>query len=68
MKKQPLPLDQALRQAIEDSEHSWNRIAVLAGITLPMVSRFVKKEREISLATASKIAQVLNLKLVPANE
>jgi plasmid maintenance system antidote protein VapI len=39
-------------------------LSVLAGVTPQQVGRFVKGERDLTLSTASKLAQALNLELV----
>ncbi len=57
-------LVESLRRAIVRSGLTHYRIAQDAGITPPMIDRFVRGERDLRLETASKIAEVLGLNLV----
>ena len=52
-----------LRDAIRKSELTQNEIARRAGIDRGMVSRFVNGERGMTLATATKVADILGLEL-----
>ncbi|MDP6557320.1 MAG: helix-turn-helix transcriptional regulator [Pirellulaceae bacterium] len=60
-----LDLVEALRLAIVDSDMSRYEIAVEAGISHTIVTRFINNNRDIRLETASRIASVLDLELVP---
>ena len=51
-------------QAIEDSGKSVRAVAIAAGIAQPMLSRFVKGDRDLLLDSADKVAKALGLKLV----
>jgi plasmid maintenance system antidote protein VapI len=64
MSKKPKPIDDALRAAIERSGLTVYALSTLAGVTPQQVGRFVKGERDITLGTASKLAQALGLELV----
>ncbi len=52
-----------LRKAIVESETSQYRIAKETGISPPVLSRFVRGERDISLRTAEIICNFLDLHL-----
>lgn len=53
-----------LRKAIEDSGLSASVLARAIGVTPPTISRFVHKERSVSLEIADKLFVVLGLDLV----
>jgi len=52
-----------LRQAIADSGRTHYAIGKAAGVAPEVIDRFVSGERDIRLATASKLASALRLKL-----
>lgn len=52
-----------LREAIEKSKLGQSEIARRAKIDRSMVFRFVNKERGMTLATATKVADILGLEL-----
>ena len=56
-------LSQALRDALKASDKSMYQIAQDAGVSQIVVSRFVSGERDIRMATADKLAEVLGLTL-----
>ena len=56
-------LTETLKQAIRDSDRSEYEIAKQAGISQIVVSRFISGERDIRMATADKLAEVLGLRL-----
>jgi DNA-binding phage protein len=60
-------LSQALRDALRASDKSMVQIAQDAGVSQIVVSRFLSGERDIRLATADKLAEVLGLKLASAS-
>ena len=64
MPKKPRPIDTTLRAAIERSGLTVYALSTLAGVTSQQVSRFVKGERDLTLSTASKLAEALGLELV----
>ena len=66
MPKKPKPIEDTLRAAIERSGITVYALSALAGVTPQQVGRFVKGERDITLGTASKLAQALGLELTPA--
>jgi len=59
----PGVLSQALRDAIRASNKSVGQIAQDAGVPQLVVSRFVAGDRDIHMATADKLAEVLGLRL-----
>ena len=56
-------LSESLKRAICDSEKTEYQIAKDAGVSQIVVSRFMTGERDIRMATADKLAEVLGLKL-----
>ena len=60
-------LSQALRDALLSSDKSMYQIAQDAGVSQIVVSRFLSGERDIRMATADKLAQVLGLTLAKAS-
>jgi hypothetical protein len=60
-------LSLALRDALRASDKSMNQIAQEAGVSSIVVSRFLSGERDIRMATADKLAEVLGLKLASAS-
>ena len=56
-------LSQALKDALRASDKSMYQIAQDAGVSQIVVSRFLSGERDIRMATADKLAEVLGLKL-----
>jgi DNA-binding phage protein len=53
----------SLKQAISASERSVYQIAKESGISQIVIARFLSGERDIRMATAAKLARVLNLQL-----
>lgn len=60
----PHPISASLKRAIEKSSLSVYEIAKRAHVSQIMISRFLSGERDIRMATADKLANVLNLKLL----
>lgn len=62
----PLPrsLSASLKKAMKQSPKTSYQLAKEAGVFQIMVSRFLSGKRDICLATADRLAQVLGLKLV----
>lgn len=56
-------MTKTLQQAIRDSDFSQSEVARRAGIDVGQVSRFLRGERGMTLATAAKVADVLGLDL-----
>ena len=54
-----------LRRAIRDADVTVYRIAKDSGISFTVVSRFHKGERDLTLATADKLADYFGLELRP---
>jgi plasmid maintenance system antidote protein VapI len=57
-------LERQIRAAIEKSGLSVYRLAKDSGVSQPVLSRFVNRQRGITLATASKLVETLGLELV----
>ena len=60
----PGPLSESLKGAIQQSDMTVYQICKRAGISQIMVSRFLSGERDIRMATADRLANVLGLKVV----
>ena len=58
-----MTLSEDLREAIVTSGKSHYRLAQEAGITPGVISRFVSGERDLRLETASKLAELLGIRL-----
>lgn len=58
-----MTLSEDLREAIVASGKSHYRLAQEAGITPGVISRFVSGERDLRLETASKLAELLGIRL-----
>jgi len=56
-------LSEVLKEAIRSSNKSVYQLAQEAGLSQIVVSGFVSGERDIRMATADKLAEVLGLKL-----
>ena len=61
--KGSLNLVEELRQAILNSGETEYRVSKESGVAQPVVNRFLRGERGISLETASKLCQYLGLHL-----
>ncbi len=59
-------LSEALRSAIEGSGKSANELSKLSGVPQPTITRFIAGT-DMKLATAAKLAEVLNLELTERN-
>lgn len=59
-------IDETLREAIRSSGKSHYRLAKDADVTPAQLDRFVAGERDLTLATAAKVAAALGLALRPA--
>lgn len=58
-----MALQDQLRQAIEDSEFSLYRIAKGSGIAYQVLHRFASGRRDLTLATATKLADYFGMRL-----
>jgi plasmid maintenance system antidote protein VapI len=56
-------MSERLQTAIESDGRTFYRLGKEAGVSPEVISRFVAGERDIRLATASKLADVLGLEL-----
>ena len=66
MPKRTRSLSDQMKAAVRDSSQSLYKIAKGSGVGLPVLFRFVTGERDIRLATASKLAAYLELELRPS--
>jgi transcriptional regulator with XRE-family HTH domain len=64
--RRPPPLTDRLRQAISDSRMSFSKLAHYAKVSQPQLSRFMAGQRDLTLAVAANVCQVLGLDLVQA--
>ena len=64
MRKKETYLEKQIREAFKNSGMTIYRLAKDSGVSQPVVSRFVNEKRGITLATASKLAEALNLELI----
>jgi plasmid maintenance system antidote protein VapI len=60
----PFDLAEQLRRAIHESGLSPYRVATDAGVDRAVLSRFLRGERGLNLDTASRICELLELRLV----
>ncbi|MFC1636602.1 helix-turn-helix domain-containing protein [Planctomycetota bacterium] len=58
-------IEEQLRQAIKDSKLSRYRISKLTDVAASQLSVFMSGKRTLTLQTAAKIAEVLELELAP---
>ena len=59
----PDSLSEGLKRSIQASDLTVYEIAKRAGVSQIVISRFLSGERDIRMATADKLAEVLDLKL-----
>jgi plasmid maintenance system antidote protein VapI len=57
-----------LRKAMRTSGKTVNAIAVESGIPQPMLHRFLKGERDLTLRTAQKLADYFGVELRPKEQ
>ena len=62
-KPNPSDLEAVIRDAINRSELTGYALAQKSGVDAGIISRFLSGERELRLGTASKLCEVLGLKL-----
>jgi DNA-binding phage protein len=65
-RKGSLNLVEELRQAIRNCGQTEYRVAKESGLAQPVLNRFLRGERGVSLETAAKVCQYLGLHLAPA--
>lgn len=67
MKRRPRTkgLESQLRKAIQEAEISRNQLAIKSGVDPAQLCYFVQGKRTLTLKSAEKVAQVLNLELRP---
>ena len=61
----PGSLVDELREAIRNCGETEYRVAKESGVPQPVVSRFMREERGVSLETAAKLCQYLGIHLAP---
>jgi hypothetical protein len=66
--KSERPIVRALRKAIKADPRTINALAVDAGIPVPVLWRFVERERSMTLDSAAALAEALDLELQPKND
>jgi len=59
-------IERQLRRAVEESPLTQYQLAKASGIDKGILSRFIRGERTITLATAARLAEALDLELRPA--
>jgi len=64
-KTKTLSLDEQIIQAIKDQGLSGYRLAKMSGVSQTILSRFLRRERTLTLKTASKLVAAMNLELKP---
>ncbi len=62
-RKRATALSEQLRQAIRESEESLCQIAAQCGVTDGALSRFVRRERGLTLKSADALCKYLGLEL-----
>ncbi|MCK4850605.1 MAG: helix-turn-helix domain-containing protein [Phycisphaerae bacterium] len=65
MVKKQADIEERLRQAIITSHMSRYRISKISGVSEIVLSRFVRRQRSLTLRTAAKLAAALDLDLRP---
>ena len=61
-------IEDQLRRAIEESPITQYALAKISGIDKGILSRFIRGERTITLATAARLVEALDLELRPARQ
>lgn len=61
------PISEVLRKTIRDRELTAYAMAKQASVSVDAVQRFLNAERGLTLATADKLADALDLTLCPEN-
>ena len=64
MRPEETYVERRIRTAIKKSGLSGYRLAKDSGVSQPILWRFMNGKRSVNLATASKLVETLNLKLV----
>jgi transcriptional regulator with XRE-family HTH domain len=62
-KEQKADLERQLREALGKTGLSLNEIGRRSGVSQPVLSRFMRGERTLTLPVASKLCQMLGLRL-----
>ena len=61
-------IEDQLRRAIEESPVTQYKLAKISGIDKGILSRFIRGERTITLTTAARLAEALDLELRPSEQ
>jgi len=56
-------IEEQLRRAVEESDMSLVQLAERSGVNKGILSRFLRRERSMTLGTAARLAEVLGLEL-----
>ncbi len=67
-RKSERPIVRALRKAIKGDPRTINALAVDAGVPVPVLWRFVQRERSMTLDSAAALAEALGLELRPKEQ
>ena len=68
MRKKTTDLEKVLRDALKDSGLSTYQLGKLTGVSKAVIYRFISGQRSITLPTASKIAEAMELELKPKHK
>jgi transcriptional regulator with XRE-family HTH domain len=63
-----VPLADAARRAIQESELSFNELGKLAGVSPGQLSRFANGERDLTVAVVSRVCLALGYELIRTGE
>jgi transcriptional regulator with XRE-family HTH domain len=67
-REEELPLVEDLRRAVLDSGLTQSELGRRAGVSQPQLSRFLNRERTLTLTAAAKLCRALGLTLVKQGE
>ena len=68
MKRRIKSLDDQIREIIKDRKLTGYRLGQMSGVSDTIINRFIKKERTLTLTTASKLTAALGMELKPARK
>ena len=63
MARKRADIEDQLRRAVEESDMSLVQLAERSGVNKGILSRFLRRERSMTLGTAARLAEVLGLEL-----
>ena len=67
-KRKRMTLAETIRKAIKDQPVSAYRLNIETGVSQPLISRFIKGERTITIETADKLMAYLGLEVRSRDE